>query len=828
MHTTRSLVALVAAALVLHACGKKEEPSASSGAAPAEQPVQGRSVSRPNQIQGAWMATTAGDLDGVEFLKDNQAMLTRAGGRGTVTLSSNILDDGRLSLTNPQGVTTLYRTTISGDTLELVPENAGAAQRFARIKPGQTLAEAIREHEQKMLEEMRQRILALRELVRHQDAVLVPDPGQGVEWQLALKIDNPDASLNGTLVFIEQPGKVTPLAPARAMPLRADTAPGDPRAGTVAVNMQAAPPATVFDGGGVGDAQGPIRLTISGPVDKPVVAGTAHFAGLAPGPVRVTLQRDADAHRAAVEAQRAHWAGVEAEVERLASFLGGRSVFAGARTQPGAEDRPVRLVIERAEAGGLSAIVTDPAGREQPAQAGIDLVLGVAALYVTTPWGEQWRLQTAAGADTLEGLWRPNARAEFLGHGSVSLGLERRWTREEVAAERAAIERFLTQDLRSPQRFVGFVERRHGAVNAARWPVSVEIQNDGSGALTGSAWIVSHRGGVTLQGTLAGRTANLAAQQVLPDSVDFARLATQRWQLELAGIDPVATFAGRMSSNMGGGGEVVLERVTPESSARLRERLVEALTRARYAARTADTSSVRDEQVFFVFDRVDEASGRVSGRILGDGSKWRSAPPADFEGDIVDEHGVPLLRLTVRGAPDPARGRGETPDPFTLELAAFELDGVLRLTGSTPPGPGNQDWITLDPIPSDADIPMDPARSVRLAALRLGASAVPARFSSPSPGDEMLVLVSITERDARVGQLFYADGRYTHGNSVESAALHAGLARPGELGVFRLTFHEPFTEPVEAHEANGVTTQRGTFRANNTVPTFRIERVAID
>lgn len=87
------------------------------------------------------------------------------------------------------------------------------------------------------------------------------------------------------------------------------------------------------------------------------------------------------------------------------------------------------------------------------------------------------------------------------------------------------------------------------------------------------------------------------------------------------------------------------------------------------------------------------------------------------------------------------------------------------------------------------------------------------------------MIVTITERDAKIGQLFYAEGRYTHRNSVPAAAIHAGLASPGETAILRLTYAEPFTQPVEPIEQHGVTSQRANYRDNNPLPSFTVERV---
>lgn len=826
MPLSRPLVALaLVPVLLLASCGKNPEvpsPAASSA------PLEGRSVSKPSQIVAAWMAVQDGPLDGIEFLKDGKAMLT-APRAGTVTIPYTLLDDGRVSLVDAMGRTNLYRTTLAGDTLELTPEQTGEkAQRFQRVSDGQTLAQAIAAHEALMMADMEQRIRKLRDLLVKGEIVIAGTEGDD-RWVMAMTFDSPNHSLDGSLV-LDTPvaGRNDALNPIRVLPVQAETRPISRRTNRVQIVLSAGPATEPHN---QQDVSGQIVLTIDGPIDKPSITGEANFPTLWPGPRPVTLSRNQDLHAAAMKKLADQRAAIAAEIARMESFLGGRAEFAGQRTAlGGASPEAVRLLVERNEQGpGYTAVVTAPNRPEQASPATIDLVIGEAALYITTPLGEQWRLQTTDSPDTMGGLWRPNNRTDFISHGNLALNLQRRWTTEEVTAERAAIQRFLTEDLRTPRRFIGFAERRFGNTNSVRWPVAIEIQSQSDTAITGTGWMIAHRDGVALTGTRSGRSFTLQGNASLPGSNDPRQTDAQSWQLQLSGIDPLPILLGQGSRNRHGGGPAMLTLATPEHTAALREQLVTALTSARYTARTADTSSFRDEQMYFVFDTVDAAAGKVAGRLIGDGSKWNNggAPPALFEGDIVEERSMPLLRLTVRGAPDPARGGGKDYEPFTLELAAFELDGTLHLTGSTPPGPGNQDWLTLDPLPADFVIPMDPMRETRLAALRLGAVAERITYLDRKTGEVGLVFIQITDRDAKVGQIFHADGRYHHGNSVAAAAIHAGLASPGEVGVFRLTFQEPFTAPVEASERNGVTSQRANFRADNTVPTFRIERVAL-
>lgn len=818
--------ALILAAMPL-ACGGKPDPQ--PAASDTTVPLEGRAVSRPNQLAGTWMATSDGPLAGVEFLKDGQAMLTRPGA-GTSTLSYKVLDDGRVSLVTAQGATTNYRTTLSGDILELAPEQPGAAtQRFSKVESGQTLAEAIAAHEAKIVAEMERRILNLRDTLLKGNAVIVSTQGDD-RWTMAMNFDDLDRSLNGSLV-LDTPiaGRNDSLNPIRVLPVRGDTGRADARSNRVRIVLHAGP---ASEPAGQQEVVGQVVLMIDGPVDKPTITGEANFPKLWPGPRPVTLTSDAESFAATNEKLESQRAAIRAEIARMETFLAGRTVFVGRKTAQQGGNEPVRLIVERNEQDtGYNATVTLPNRDGQAAPAGIELVLGQAALYVSTPWGEQWRLQTTETPDAFDGLWRPNNRSDFISHGNISLSVERRLSLAELAAERAAIQKFLIEDLKSPQRFVGFVERRFGTANTVRWPVSVELQAASDLVVNGSGWMIAHRDGVALSGTRSGRAFSLQGNAALPGSNDPRQTDSQRWSFELAGIDPVPTLVGDGTRNRHGSGRAVLTLATPEHTATLREQLVAALTSARYTARTADTSSLRDEQMFFVFDSIDAAGGKVTGRIIGDGTKWNNAgaPPALFDGDIVTEHALPFLRLTVRGAPDPTRGSGKDYEPFILELAAFELDGTLHLTGSTPPGKGNQDWITLDPIPTDFVIPMDPMRETRLAALRLGAIAERITYIERKPGEVALVFVEIAERDAKVGQIFFQNGRYHHSNSVAAAAIHAGLARPGEIVVLRQTFHAPFTGVVEATpEQNGIAGQRAQFRDNNPFPSFSLERVPLD
>ena len=820
--------ALILSLLCLASCGKESAPvpsappsGGSTAGAPAEPPpMEGRSVSRPNQFQGVWMATTEGDLDGIEFLKNSQAMLTVTGD-GTVTLTSNLLDGGRLTLVNPQGETFVYQTTIAGDTLELAPEQAGEKpQRFERVPAGQTLAAAIQAREAKQVERMQQRILALRDLLLKGHIVLTPDEGERVAWTMTLAFDDANRSVDGTMILDERPAMVDPLAPVRLLPFQGETGAADARSDRVNLVLQVGPAAEPAGQQGV---SGIVRLTLDGPIDRQTVTGTAQFPTLAQGPVRVTLRADSAAHATTLARLDAQRTTVNRELDQMRQALGGRTEFTGTRTvlgRPGGD--PVRLTLEYNEVTKrYDAVVTTGNRVDQAAVGAVELLLGRAAVYVVTPWGEQWRLQQGDESGMLFGPWRPNANADFISHGNIELTTVRRWTTAEVQAEREAVRKYLEEDLRTPQRFTGFVERRFGATNIARWPVSVEIQNNDDGSVTGFAWLIAQRGGVALSGTRSDAVFNLASGLVLDGSIDFGSYASQRWLLEFAGLDPAPALNANLTGTRLGGGAVTLIAATPESYESQHARLLQALTGVTYSSRTTDTSAIREDGAYYSFT-PDPATGRITGEITGNNSKWNFVPPALIQGSILDDHGLPVFRATVTPSPNPARGQDG--QPFEIDLLAVEIDGVVHLTGSTAPNVRNQDWFLL--TPTAGPIEMDAERTARLAAHKMGASAVIP--TDPKPGDTALLIIPVTERDARVGQLFYADGRYTHRNSIPAAAIHAGLATPGEICVVRVTYGPPFTQPVVPVEQNSVASQRATFREDNPLPTFTLERVPLD
>ena len=820
----RFLRVCAAAALVLalSACGNTSEDDAASA------PLKGSAVSNVKKLHGRWMAISDAGPDGLEFLEDGQMLATEAG--RTHALAYQLLEGGRLSLDAGQRRISLFRTTLAGSVLELAPENGDTPQRFRRLDKGETLAEAMQEHERQRQADMEQRVRALQALIEKGEVTLVSDvdPGLGV-WRMALHPDHPEhltAFLeSGRIVFdaMSQKDAYDPLTPVRVLPFHGRAAPAGRRSNEIELTLRLDNP---IEPANQNKGAGTITLHLSGPLDRQTVKGVARLPGMsALNEVPLTLARNPKVHAVVsgkLEQQRKH---ITAEVQRMREVLGGRSSYSGQRTESRTgQTQDVSLMLEYdIDAKRYDAELSIGKRVDPSARAGIDMLLGEAALYVITSWGEQWRLSTGETDGQLSGLWRPNVRTDFISHGEVELQQTQRISEVQLADERAAIERFVTQTLRTPTAFSGFMERDRGD-RSEHWPLWLELSTAENGRVSGRAWLLSERQGTALEGEVSGKRFTLRSTTPMEGSV--GQLLRQNWQFEIAGIEPEPLLLGQLSASTGirgGNGRIELRPVVAEDT--LRREQLEALRDARF--RVVDE---RMEQAAWFRIQADPASGRIGGDVVGaDLTRRRPSalPPGLINGQWRYEHGHGLLQLSVDGSPLPANGGGRESQRFEYSLAITgrnEHGPLLR--GWETPQAGSINWISLDPVPATEAIDVSEEQRVRLAAQKLGAVIKPP--ARPQPGEEVLLLVQATERDARVGQIYHADGRYSHGNSPARAALHAGAMQVGETAVLRLRYGPPFTAPTAADERNGISSQRSHFKPNNSAPTFTIERVKLE
>jgi len=821
---TRGLIATGAlaalTALGLTGCGGGDAPASDS-----TQPLEGRELSKAGQITGTWMRLSPGEFVGFEFLKDGKVLATLGSLGRTTTLDYSVLDGGRLSLVAPGGATTVFAAKIDGDLMELSREGGtgnGASQRFRRVPSGQTLVAAVQEHAAALETQRQRRQAALARLLGADDLVITRSGDTGPAAVLSLKIEPRPSEIGGTLVMDDDPARDDALRPVRLHPVSGSIAPLDAETDRIRILLNVHPATAPA---GQQDVQGHIELIADGPVEATTLSGSAEFPKLWIGRAVVVLRSDGGLHGKPVAKMEQQLEALRRAMALVGDPLGGRAMLTGTRAGLGGSDpQPVSMAIERITGSDrFNATVTVGTREGLAATCELGTVIGRGALYVTLSTGEQWRMHVDEAGRVYAGPWRPNTRADFISSGNVELTLGRVWTAAEVAAERAAIERFLTVDLRTPREFTGFVSKGRGD-DIEYWPIWVELQTAADGTAAGRAWLLGQGVGVELAGRLAGGAFQLNTARAMAGSANSRTLAQQRWQLEVTAIYPQPRLGGTMSATMGGSGPVVLVPVDPAATAEARRAMVAALQGGVFTV-VNTTISRRPEPAYFRF-QVDEATGAITGDTVGadlTGSTSAALPPGLIQGTIAEDRGHVVARLTIEGSPEPVRKRDQRQFEFTLTANTLEDD--LLLTGWDPPGPGNQAWLRLTPVADGNPVVVSEEQRLRLAAHRLGArTAAPEK---PSPGSQALLLVHATERDTRVGQIFSDGTRYSHGNTIATAALHAGALAVGETGVVRLTYGTPFTAPTPPVEKNGIKSDQGTFRATNTVPTFTIERVPL-
>ncbi|MDQ8179773.1 hypothetical protein [Pelagicoccus sp. SDUM812005] len=788
-------------------------------------PLEGKKVSKTGQLAGTWMRVSEGSFLGFEFLKDGKVLASSP--RGTMTYEATVLDGSRLSLGDASGRATVYAVTVAGDILELASESVSARptapQRFKKVESGKTLAAALQEQSKEMAERKERRLEALGKLFVAEDLALVSAEEKGPAAVISVKFDRWESNLRGQAVIVDDPKRVDALSPARVHPVTGRVDQVDEFTDRIRITLeigQAISPA------GQADNRGRIALVAEGPLDASQLEGTADFPNSWLGQARFVLKRDRSLNGLPIAKFKEQEAANKKAMARVSEPLGGRARLSGEKldTRTGGREGMALLVERNGESDTFSLVVKSAGGREWSGQGRIGLVLGEGAFYVDLPGGEQWRLMLDKEGKVYAGRWRPNERSDFLGHGQVRLDLGETVSVAKVKAEREAMVQFMQKGLLKPVAFTGFIDVGKPG-DPERWPVWIELQVAEGGLAKGKSWLLGQNLGMELTGNVSGEVVSLTATKQIEGSDTFRQFLQQRWQLSLAGIDPAPRFTGRVNGNMGGGGPVELTRVDPKAVELARAKVLEAMEKGPFVA--VNTSISRKAEASYFRLNWDRSRGAISGDVVGEdllGRRPSGLPPGLVSGDFFELLGHLAIRLSVEGSPEPVRGRPGESFAFSL-VPSFDDEGALSLYGWEPPGKTNQMWLRLAPAAAGAEFVVSEEQSVRLAAQKLG--AVAEAPSDPKPGEVVLLLVNVTDRDAKVGQLFYANGRYTHRNSVPAAAIHAGLAQPGEVCLLKLTYGNPLTTAVQSVEQNGVTSSAANFRENNPLPSFTLERIPL-
>jgi hypothetical protein len=817
---------------------------------------QGRPVARATDLAGAWVRATPGTWLGIEFTRDGQVIVTQDLTAGmqpfvqgqrtsTFTFRFTLLEGGRLSINAPSGQTFVFETKAAGDLLELtIPTEQveilglvglefGGSQRFRKLPSGKSLTQAIREENERMAAERDRRVAAVKKLLAAGNIVLTPP--QGAAPVVALKFEpGAGAQLQGVALVDESPGRADFLRPIRIHPFSATIGPEPETVVTIALAPAVEP---------MSERQvvGTIELKAEGPADRPTLAGTMQFAANRSGG-RCVLKTDARAFTEAFARLEKQRENTNRLLATVTGPLGGRAILTGTKPVQGMpQPQPVELVVQRAP-DGRGYIAQAKVGRQQLGGGAVPtLVVDRAVLHVAFQGGEEWRLHVNPDGKTFAGEWRPYQGADFLSNGTVALTLQRVWTIEQLAAIAKAVERYLTNDLRNGIEFAGRVRGLFASSEQTTVPVpvSLKIQSQPDGKLTGQAWFVAQQGGFELEGAAVPATGLIALKstRVMEGSdKEFVERGLGTAPLTCAlqlDIDPKPKLTGALKSTgpWGGGGATEFEPVNDAAIAEQRRKILAALSGG------AEFVVKQDQGMKPAYVRLKaDGAGKITGDAVGNSYNSFDAPGI-FRGEVASERGQAMVKLVYH--PAPRLDGNQFPDAPCSFLSEFEGDKLTLAGWAEEPrmmaarGVRSIGGATLLPLPAGQSISVTELERVQLAAARLGAVPMRARnpIKSTNPGDQALLLLWVRGIGGYI-QGGYAEGRYQYGlASIEGAAMHAGILTPNRLfAIVRVTFAPPFTTSLPASEQNGIKVYP--FNANPKVPsktpTFTIEPVAIE
>jgi len=156
MWSTRA-ICFASIAVMLTACSKSEQPAAPApgkSATKAAEPPPGKPAGKASQLVGTWFRDDSGEVLGLEFGSDNKVVITPVGMRsGALTLDYAVMEGGRVRLTNPNGMTLMFTSTIDGSKMTFEPEGGRGefnCSKFVKLKSGQTIAQADQEKQQEI------------------------------------------------------------------------------------------------------------------------------------------------------------------------------------------------------------------------------------------------------------------------------------------------------------------------------------------------------------------------------------------------------------------------------------------------------------------------------------------------------------------------------------------------------------------------------------------------------------------------------------------------------------------------------------------------------
>lgn len=695
MSTTPFLLAVASTMVLLLSCGGEQD---SAVAADVGVPLEGKSVSGSGQILGVWMRVTPGEFTGLEFGKDDRVRMTFAeegGAPSTVTASYEVLEDGRLSLVGALGMTEVFRTQLRGDVLELTSEASGdPPQRFTRLPGGQTLALGLRAQQEQLEGERARRKEAFRTQLLADDLVLVRTDDAAPGWRMFLEQDPKERGVSGSLHLEESPVAADARPAVRSFLFEARFDAVGELSSALAVTLTATPAVPpLFDA----PITGAVTLALEGPVDQPTATGTAHFPALSELPVGLVAERDASANAELARLLEERAELVSRELAELADVLGAELRMQGKRIIDGpnwrANTASVKLQLEGDGQHRYTTLVGLASQVDLPATATLDMHAGRAALFLTLPSGEQWRLQP--DGDSMRGAWRPDARSDFGGHGEEDLQLDlqivHRTSREDAATARNAVDKFWNVDLLQGVHFTGRLEARGAPYRYA----ALEVRTTADGSRTATVWLAAQRGGggmvldsaPSIGGTSERDAVGLTTASWM-ESSSFMVPAPRSGSLRL--FDPIPTLELSLTLEDGKTLEGFFSPVDAATYRVAEDALLASLRDKTFGVSMA----TQPLEASLRFGPLEDPS-RIEAEVLGEApGLWaQPASPGVFRGAIVNAHFIPVLRGTVY--PE----EGSDRDPIEIEMVQTNPNPKMGLSGWTAASEGSpqQLWFHLAP-----------------------------------------------------------------------------------------------------------------------------------
>jgi hypothetical protein len=633
---------LVAIALLggLSGCGKGGSSSSSpSSAADTSKPLDGRELGKASQLVGTWYRTTEGEYVGFEFMKDGNVLITHAFSQltgGGMMMKYSVLEGGRLSLVAPNGQTMIFQAVVSGDNLELQGQQMlgeVAAQRFHRLRSGQTLAQAAQEERVAEAKARQERLDALEKYMKQPKLALVNADSKMRLDRMALEITGGNGNWSGT-GYVE--GN-TVVARQVHLVLQNPEAAGQPYQMLVQFGNVIGPP-------GMKQLPGEnMTFPVQGEPTKPEIGNAAR-----------ALRPDAGAFDEIVSRYKKVVAEREAAIEKFADQFGSFTKLEGTLrypNNPNAQPRRMALGLLRVE--GKPAFLWADMGRDSnpPATAFAQpagVILDGDTPYLNFGQGiGVLQAVTAAGKTTLQGQIQ-GSNAEF--------ELVQTLSKDQVIKQRAAVAEFLDKKLAAGVLLSGsFTE--DDRPQAPIRPVHIELKSDGSRNLGGvyHAFWLGAKCQITGKATdtLLGARFEIDATKVLEDlSLKLRNKGPMSsWSVEWVNGEPVFTGIQKYSSN---GNHLDLVVDSPARLKASRERLEKLLAAGvAFAARTDGVNSTSRPPAIEL-----KAGGAEPGKLAGfsNYTNKRGTPRAPLTGTIAESDGFVVLDIAQPRVPTDATG----------------------------------------------------------------------------------------------------------------------------------------------------------------------------